>query len=75
VRLQEHKLELEHQGYTATRHQTEVGTGYFDLVSETLSDGRASTLALAGSTEVAQFEAPVDQVDRSPVRTDRTRAG
>jgi len=59
VRLQERELELERHGYTATRHQAEVGTGYFDLVSTILSGGRASTMALAGSTEVAQFESPV----------------
>jgi isocitrate lyase len=55
VRLQEHELELESDGYTATKHQTEVGTGYFDLVSKIVSGGRASTLALEGSTETAQF--------------------
>jgi isocitrate lyase len=75
VRLQERELELERHGYTATRHQAEVGTGYFDLVSTILSNGRASTLALAGSTEVAQFETPVVQDGESSVRTDRARAG
>jgi len=43
------------QGYTAVRHQHEVGTGYFDQVSQVLSSGHASTLALQGSTETAQF--------------------
>jgi isocitrate lyase len=57
VRLQEHELELEAHGYTATRHQHEVGAGYFDLVAQTISGGQSSTLALAGSTEEAQFEA------------------
>jgi hypothetical protein len=42
-------------GYTATRHQREVGTGYFDLVREAISGGAASTAAMAGSTETAQF--------------------
>ena len=47
---------LEEEGYTATRHQHEVGAGYFDQVLETISGGAASTLALSGSTEEAQFE-------------------
>jgi isocitrate lyase len=55
VRLQEREFELEAQGYTATRHQAEVGTGYFDRISSIVTGGRASTLALAGSTEAAQF--------------------
>ncbi|HEV8058014.1 MAG TPA: isocitrate lyase [Actinomycetota bacterium] len=55
VRLQEREFELEPLGYSATRHQAEVGTGYFDRVSEVVSRGTASTLALAGSTERAQF--------------------
>ncbi len=59
VRLQERELALEAEGYTATRHQREVGTGYFDLVAQTVGGGEVSTLALEGSTEVEQFEAPV----------------
>jgi isocitrate lyase len=55
VRLQEREFELEADGYTAVRHQREVGTGWFDLVSETISGGTSSTLALEGSTEAAQF--------------------
>ena len=55
VRLQEHEFELEEGGYTATRHQREVGAGYFDLVSQAVSGGESSTLALKGSTEEAQF--------------------
>ena len=55
VRLQEREFEMEEEGYTATRHQAEVGTGYFDRVSEVISGGTASTLALKGSTEEAQF--------------------
>jgi isocitrate lyase len=57
VRLQERELALEEQGYTATRHQREVGAGYFDLVAQAVSGGESSTLALRGSTEEAQFEA------------------
>ncbi len=56
VRLQEREFALEEEGYTATRHQREVGAGYFDRVMETISGGAASTLALRGSTEEEQFE-------------------
>jgi isocitrate lyase len=56
VRLQDREFELEAAGYTATRHQAEVGTGYFDRVSRAIG-GDSSTLALPGSTEAAQFEA------------------
>jgi isocitrate lyase len=57
VRVQEREFELEELGYTATRHQREVGAGYFDAVAQAISGGRSSTLALTGSTEEAQFEA------------------
>ena len=56
VRLQERELALEGDGYTATRHQREVGAGYFDLVAQAVSGGESSTLALHGSTEEAQFD-------------------
>jgi len=56
VRVQEREFELEADGYTATRHQREVGAGYFDLVAQAVSGGESSTLALSGSTEEAQFE-------------------
>jgi isocitrate lyase len=59
VELQEHEFELESDGYTATKHQAEVGTGYFDRVAKTISGGTTSTLALDGSTEADQFQAPV----------------
>jgi isocitrate lyase len=55
VRLQEHEFELEAAGYTATRHQREVGAGYFDAVLRAVSGGDSATLALRGSTEEAQF--------------------
>ena len=55
--LQEAEFASEAQGYTATRHQREVGTGYFDAVSEVISGGAASTSAMAESTETAQFKA------------------
>jgi isocitrate lyase len=56
VRLQEREFELEEHGYTATRHQREVGAGYFDAVAQAVSGGQSSTLALVGSTEEAQFQ-------------------
>jgi isocitrate/methylisocitrate lyase len=56
VRVQEREFELEEYGYTATRHQREVGAGYFDAVAQTISGGKSSTLALKGSTEEAQFD-------------------
>jgi isocitrate lyase len=56
VRLQQREFALEEEGYTATRHQREVGAGYFDLVAQAVSGGASSTLALRGSTEEAQFE-------------------
>jgi isocitrate lyase len=54
VKLQEREFAAEAQGYTATRHQHEVGTSYFDLVSTALNPA-AETLALRGSTEEGQF--------------------
>ena len=54
-RLQEAEFALEEYGYTATRHQREVGTSYFDEVAQAISGGDSSTTALAGSTEVEQF--------------------
>jgi isocitrate lyase len=55
VELQDREFAMETRGYTATRHQREVGAGYFDLVSQAVSGGSTSTLALEGSTEQAQF--------------------
>ncbi len=53
--FQEKEFASEKDGYTATRHQREVGTGYFDQVAEVISGGKASTLALEDSTEAHQF--------------------
>jgi isocitrate lyase len=53
--LQQAEFDSESHGYTATRHQREVGTGYFDQVAEVISGGKASTLALEDSTEEHQF--------------------
>jgi len=55
VRVQQHELAMEAAGYTATRHQREVGTGVFDLVAQAVTAGQTSTLALDGSTERQQF--------------------
>jgi isocitrate lyase len=55
--LQEAEFAAEADGYTATKHQREVGTGYFDAVSMAISGGASSTTAMSGSTEHAQFHA------------------
>jgi len=54
--IQDREFALESEGYTATRHQREVGAGYFDEIAKVVSGGEASTLALLGSTEEEQFE-------------------
>lgn len=56
TRLQQAEFDAEKNGYTATRHQREVGTGYFDQVAQVISGGLASTLALTESTEAQQFQ-------------------
>lgn len=53
--LQQAEFAVETAGYTATKHQREVGTGYFDAVTQAVSGGKASTTAMAESTETAQF--------------------
>ena len=55
--LQQAEFASEAAGYTATRHQREVGTGYFDAIATAISAGQASTVALSESTEAAQFVA------------------
>ena len=55
VELQEAEFAMEAKGYSATRHQREVGAGFFDDVATVISGGLASTLALKGSTEEEQF--------------------
>ncbi len=57
--FQQREFAAEERGYTATRHQREVGTGYFDEVARIVSEGQASTIALDGSTERAQFDGAV----------------
>jgi isocitrate lyase len=54
VELQEREFAMEDRGYTATKHQREVGAGYFDEIMQAVSKD-SSTLALKGSTEEAQF--------------------
>ena len=66
ARLQEAEFAAESRGYTATRHQREVGTGYFDQVLQTITGGLACTTALDGSTEAAQFARQTATVQRSP---------
>jgi isocitrate lyase len=53
--LQQAEFASEAEGYTATRHQREVGTGYFDAIANAVSAGTASTVALRESTEAQQF--------------------
>jgi isocitrate lyase len=53
--LQEAEFAAEANGYTATKHQREVGTGYFDAVSMAITGGQSSTTAMHESTEHAQF--------------------
>ncbi len=67
VRLQEKEFAMaESHGYSAVRHQRFVGTGYFDTVQTTISAGKASTGALAGSTENAQFFRPLEESEPRP---------
>ena len=54
--LQEREFAAADDGFTAVRHQREVGTGYFDAVAMAVSGGKSATSAMAGSTEAAQFE-------------------
>jgi isocitrate lyase len=56
VELQQREFAMENEGYTATRHQREVGVGYFDEILTAVTGGLSSTLALAGSTEQEQFD-------------------
>ena len=53
--MQQREFEMEEDGYTATRHQREVGAGYFDQVNQIINGGATSTSALEGSTEEEQF--------------------
>jgi isocitrate lyase len=55
--MQDREFEAQASGFTAVRHQREVGTGYFDAVAMAVSGGKSSTTAMSGSTEAAQFDA------------------
>ena len=54
-RLQQQEFDSEKEGYTATKHQREVGTSYFDAVSNAISSAESSTTAMKDSTEEDQF--------------------
>ena len=56
VELQQKEFDAEAEGYTATRHQREVGTGYFDQVTQVIAGADSSVTALKGSTEAEQFD-------------------
>lgn len=64
--LQEREFAAQGRGYTAAKHQREVGTGYFDAVSMAISAGKSSTTALKDSTETAQFKSSA-KVDAATV--------
>ena len=68
--LQQKEFDAEKYGYTATKHQREVGAGYFDEVAQVVAGGTASTTALTGSTEEAQFETPEDSNTTLPGSTE-----
>jgi isocitrate lyase len=68
--LQEAEFAAEEHGYTATKHQREVGAGYFDEVAQIVAGGAASTTALTGSTEEAQFDSPESPVTGLPGSTE-----
>jgi isocitrate lyase len=69
VDLQEREFQAAEQGFTAVKHQREVGTNYFDGILELVSNGRSATTALNGSTETQQFfePAPAEQERASPL--------
>jgi isocitrate lyase len=56
VELQQKEFAAAERGFTAVKHQREVGTGYFDEVTQVIQSGKSSTTALTGSTEEEQFE-------------------
>ena len=68
VRLQEREFAREADGYTATRHQREAGTSYFDDLLVAVTGGSASTSALAGSTEAEQFQPAANETSAERVR-------
>jgi isocitrate lyase len=73
VRVQSREFAREKDGYTATKHQREAGTGYFDQLLMTITGGESSTAALHGSTEAEQFTARVPGIADLPPRTEPHR--
>jgi isocitrate lyase len=69
VKLQQAEFAAAEKGFTAVKHQREVGTGYFDEVTQVIQAGKSSTTALAGSTEDQQFF-----VEATPLRPERAAA-
>jgi isocitrate lyase len=69
--LQQAEFAAEKYGYTATKHQREVGAGYFDEVAQVVAGGTASTTALTGSTEEEQFDSPESPVTGLPGSTEQ----
>ncbi len=72
--LQEEEFRAEAEGYGAVKHQSFVGTGYFDEVAQILSGGLTSTLAMDGSTEAEQFEPAAPRKPNESARSPRTRS-
>ncbi|MCE2943301.1 MAG: isocitrate lyase, partial [Xanthomonadaceae bacterium] len=62
VELQEREFAAAERGFTAVKHQREVGTGYFDAVTQTIQSGQSSTTAMRGSTEEEQFHGEKETV-------------
>jgi isocitrate lyase len=60
--LQEQEFAAAARGFTAVKHQREVGTGYFDAVTQAIQQGQSSTTALHGSTENEQFSEELKQI-------------
>ena len=69
VRLQRREFMSEHQGYRAVKHQSFVGTGYFDQIADVIAGGDSATTAMKGSTEAAQFQRKVE----SPIPAEQRR--
>src|SRR3712207_2741043 len=69
-KFQRAEFAAEKHGYTATKHQREVGAGYFDEVAQVVAGGTASTTALTGSTEEAQFDSLESPVTGLPGSTE-----
>jgi isocitrate lyase len=73
-KLQEEEFASEKDGYEGVKHQRFVGTGYFDAVQQAITSGKASTTALDGSTEAAQFHPHAVPVHKAAVENKRVAA-